>query len=303
MLFPSLFPFLLTSGEADTTTYDLIQAFGESSLDEWKFDNTVIEDSVLLQHGETTRPEFGINTIMLMPFENNLDAGNFPTNDKPVTHWRLLRRVFGTTQFYEIGLIENNNTNIFYDTSCAAQTSYEYAIQSVSNGTRGNAVITDAIGEQGEPLEAIEVSYFGWKLSSIDYNPDIPTGTIYSFIVGNETEDIPTNVARTEYTSSYAIFPTVEYGLSKYRTGGLTTMPYNCDAGVISFGGKVEREALEAFLTNGEPKILKNGEGLVIVCDVFNVSIKYMDELSNANYTQPYTVSFQFMEIASEAEI
>ena len=113
MLFPTLFPFLLTSGESDTTQYDLINVYGNLQIDEMKFDNTELSDAVLLEHGETTRPEFGINTILLMPFENNFDAGNFPTNDKPVTNWRILRRVFGTTQFTEIGLIVNNNTNIF----------------------------------------------------------------------------------------------------------------------------------------------------------------------------------------------
>lgn len=297
MLFPSLFPFLLTSGEADTTTYDLIQAFGESYLDEWKFDNIVIEDSVLLQHGETTRPEFGINTIMLMPFENNLDAGNFPTNDKPVTHWRLLRRVFGTTQFYELGIIVNDNTNIFYDTSVKANEKVEYAIQSVSNGTRGNAVVTEAIGEQGEPLEAIEVSYFGWKLSSIDYNPDIPIGTVYSFVVGNETEDIRNVIARTSYESAYSKFVKVERGVSEYHEGSMTTMPFDCQSGLFVFGNYNSRKALEAFLNDGEPKILKNGSGDVYVVDVFDVSIKLDDILCNPDYTQPYTVSFSWIEI------
>ena len=46
-----------------------------------------------------------------------------------------------------------------------------------------------------------------------------------------------------------------------------------------------------------EPKILKNGSGLTMVVDIAGVAIAYDDVLFNQDNTQPYMISFDFVEI------
>lgn len=302
LLFKNPIPLILTSGQSSNVSCDLFQINGELTLDEIQVRNSVMSWTDLMKHGSTSVPSWDMPTTMLGHFEGFLDAGNFPQGDKPVTGWRVLRRLYGTTQFYPIGWINDLSANIFYDITASANVKYEYAVQSESNGTYGNAVITQPIGPDGEPIEVISVDFFGWRLTSLDYVPDPITGTSYTFIVGNEIDDIGTNKARTEHTSSFAIFPKVEYGETKYRTGSLTTMPFDCVAGTYAFGKNSTRVALEAFLNNEEPKILKNGSGLCMVVDTFDVSIRYLTEVANDDYSQPYTVSFSFIEVATTEE-
>jgi hypothetical protein len=209
----------------------------------------------------------------------------------------LLRRIFGTTQFTEIGQIPNNNVNVFVDAKAASGVIYEYAIQSVSNGTRGQAVITQPIGSQGEPLEAISVSFFGWILQSLDGL------TSYSFIVENETDSIETVIARTEYSSVYSQFIKVERGNLKYHKGGIKTRPYDCINNSFVFGNHASKVALETFLMDGQTKIMKNGSGDVYVVDIYDVSVKFDDILVNADLTQPYTATFKWVEIADISEV
>jgi len=291
LLFPSLFPFLLTSGESPTSTYDEIKAYGESTLDEWTFQNIDIPEADLWTYGQSATPTWQYNTILLMPFSNNFDAGNFPTNNNPVTAWYILRRETGSVQFEQIASIPNDNKNVYYDTTAISGVSYEYAVQASSYGTKGDGIISGGI----------MTNFFGWRLQSIDYNETTNTGTSYSFILMNESGSISPTQARTVHNTTYASKPTIEYGAMQYLSGNLKTMPYSDDC-TNEIASMAQYNLLYAFITDKTTKILKNGSGLTMYVDTFNPQLKYIDEITNNQatnpYEQPYYFTFDYVQIA-----
>lgn len=288
------FPYFLFSGEQDAITYDTMQFCGDEVIDEFQFYKIIQDDSILSQHGKTVKPTWDSNTILLMSFENNLDAGNFPANNNPVTHWRILRRLPTDTEYTLIDTIPNVGTNTYYDTYSEAGVDYIYAVQAVSNGKIGEAV----------PAEVAQVGFWGWKLTSTSYNEETNTGTAYSFTIGNEADSIPMNRARTIYELNFSQFPKIEYGTSKYRSGSLSTIPYTCLTGDYDLARNITREELEAFMLDRQPKILKNGSGLTMVVDISEYSFQYMNEITTPNTNeQPFTLSFSYVEIADINQI
>ena len=292
LLFPSLFPFLLTSGESPTSTYDQIKVCGDLTIDELTFENTDIPYPDVWDYGLAATPTWTGNTILLMPFELNFDAGNFPTLDLPVTEWHILRRVTGDTQFTEIAVIPNDNTNIYYDTTASSDISYEYGVLASSNGTKSSGIIS----------EAISINFFGWRLSSLDYNELTSTGTLYSFEVMNEMGAITPTQARTVHQNTFAPKPTIEYGAMQFRSGNLKTMPYSCNGEDIEIASNAQWNALYAFLTDKQTKILRNGSGQILYVDTSNPVQEYMNQITNSNSTnpneQPYMISFDFIEVS-----
>lgn len=291
MIFSTTFPTVFASGEPELQVYGQLIMRGESIIDEVEFFNKALEDSYLYDRGKTERPLWiDEDTILLMPFENTLDAGNFPTLGNPVLKWRIYRRKAGETSFVFLEEIDNTSANTYYDVRSKSNISYEYGIQSVAeDGTRGGILVS----------EEISVAEWGWRLSSIDYNEELEIGVSYLFDVELNSNPISTNRDRTKY-ETYSKNPKIVRGIRNYRTGGITFMPKRCVGETVTIAPHDLVEELYEFLTNGEIKALANGSGDTFIIDIDDntVSIDYQDRLTNPNGTeQPLIVSFNWDEV------
>lgn len=300
MRFPTTFPTVFASGEPSESLYGRLDWIGESDVDEAQFFNTLQTDQYLFDRGDTSQPLWVDEiTILLMPFDNTLDAGNFPTLGNPVLNWRIYRRLSGTSQFTFIEEIPNLSNNTYYDTRTSAGVEYEYGIQSVAqDGTRGGILVSGVI----------VVSEWGYRLSSIDYNEELATGTSYLFDVEINTDPVSTSSDRTVH-ETYSTYPKIVRGNRKYEFGGLSLVPKICVDNDAQIAPLSLVEDLYDFLTDGEPKILANGSGETWVVDIddSNLNRKYFDLLTNTNTgnnnEQPQSFALKWIQIADPQDV
>lgn len=287
---------IFTSGLPARSSYDEIQicntGTGTPTFDEMHFYNIEKTATELINDALSSQPTFDDDTILLMHFDNDLDAGNFPTLGLAVTDWRVLKREQGETSFIFLTEIPNDSNNTYYDIRGESGSTTEYAIQSVSNGTRGGVVVS----------EAISLSFYGWILTSTDYNEIDEIGEAYKFFVETESSAINIEKDRSVYRT-YSTFPKVSYGEQEYRVGAITGFPITEDEnGCITPMGNADKKALEAFLRNKEIKILRDGSGDVYAVDIETDSIKYFDNLTNSEFStneneQPFMATFNWIEV------
>lgn len=267
---------IITTAIPPKTTYNKVKILGESYVDEMHIQNVELTDIEVIN--STLQFQWGNNTIFLAHFDNNLEAGNFINSDMPITHWRISRRKVGESLFTQLAEMVNDGTTYYIDYKASSLTDYEYAIQALSNGIAGNMIL-------GE----MTMSFYGWMLVSQDGL------TSFTFDMEVNTDNIQINRDRHQF-DTYAQYPVISRGKQKFVSGKIECMPYEIINNNIEITNNV-LESLEAFVENGQPKILKNGSGKIFLCDTFNFSYKYKDEVTQENGEQPYTISFEYVEI------
>jgi hypothetical protein len=267
-------------------SYNKVSLIGNGIFDAVHVKNAILSDSDIIELN--TAETFGTQTVFLANFEGNLEAGNYTTVSKPITKWRIRRRRLG--DFSNTILDDLDVTTVTYtDYLQANRTNYEYQVSPVSDD-----------GTEGAPIISINQSdFFGWYLCSLDNE------TIYKFDMNIESDSIVLNMD-TKLFEGFTEYPVMRKGKRKYRSGGLRTIPYRISVGGLAgwyetpYGSSGEMEInnellrlVEDFISNGEPKILKNTSGDIFKVQTNGFSYQYMDTISE----QPYTISFQWVQV------
>jgi len=282
---------LKTSIPARESDFDFIEMCGSFEVDELVGLNTELSETEVFEDFLVERT-FDAFTIFLGHFEDNLQFGNFDSGGLPITQWNILRRVVGETNYTLIATVDNTAISRYFDVRAQSGINYEYAVQSVASGTAGNLVES----------EEVSMSFYGWSLQSLDYNPDTNTGTIYIFDVENNSDAINLIVGRTQF-NNFSQKPKILRGVQRYSEGGLTTFPLTCNGTSVVEPNLATLSLLNAFIEDGNVKILKNGSGELYYVDTTGFSHKYRDILTNQASTntnpnaQPYDISFNWVEV------
>lgn len=253
-------------------SFSSIKLYGSGYFDELHAQKVILTDEQILSIN--TNQVWGINTLLLANFENELEAGNLKNNDLPITHWRIKRKLPEELLYKLIAEISYSDIESFYiDYTVKNKVEYEYLVYPVSNGIEGN------------PIGGIGMSEFwGWILSDGE--------TTYNFDLEINSEDIRV-IQDMKLFSNFSKYPAFSFGDQEYREGVLTTMPYELNGNKIDVSLNV-LENLRSFINNKQTKILKNPKGEIMNVVTSDFSYKYLDQIGE----QPYRISFRFTEVA-----
>jgi hypothetical protein len=266
-------------------TYPKVNLIGNGVFDGVHLRSKSLDDSMILNI--TTQEVFGVDSIFLANFEGNLEAGNYTTVSKPITKWRVRRKLVGNFTPKLLGDVDSSVVT-YTDYLQANKTSYEYQLSSVADD-----------GTEGAPITSIaESDFFGWCICSTDNQ------TIYKFDMEVQSDSVVLNMD-VKVFEGFTQYPTTRTGKRKYRTGGLKTIPYHYSSGGISnwyvtpysSGGTTIDNTLlreiETFISNGQPKLLKNTSGDLFKVETSDFSYQYMDKIGE----QPYTIYFKWTQV------
>jgi len=280
---------LKTSPPQAEEDFDFMQICGSVDLDEVNALNEILTTTQVYEDLLTVQT-FDANTLYLGHLDDSLQFGNFSSEGLTITHWNILRREVGTTNFTLLAQVPNTAITRYLDIRAEASENYEYAVQSVSSGTAGNLIIT----------EEVSMEFWGWSLTSLDYDPDNNIGTQFIFDVEVRTNSIKSNRARTQF-DNYSKKPKVSYGVQEFDSSSMSFFPLKCNGNTIIEPSKAINEQLRAFIDDTNVKILKNGSGRQWYIDTYDFDSNYRDLLTNHlsenKYEQPYDVSFSWVEI------
>lgn len=268
--------------------FDFVELCGNFVLDELEVLTRILSETEIFERN--TEQDFTNFHILLSHFENSLQGGNFASAIE-VTDWNILRREEGELNYTLITTVPNTAVTRYLDIRASSGQNYEYAVQAVSNGTQGNLVES----------EVVSMSFWGWSLQSLDYDGE-GNGTIFFFDTEINTDTIRLNRARNEI-ETFSQFKKVYRGAGRYRSGGITAFPIECNGENIVEPSTDILNRLDTFIEDGNNKILKNGSGLTLLVDTHDFSWKYRDRLTNQQQglantnSQPYDITFKVLEI------
>lgn len=252
--------------------YNKISLIGNGVFDGVHAKKRVLSDQEILDI--ETQEVFGVDTVFVANFEGNLEAGNYTTVSKPITKWRVRRKKVGNFTPKLLSELDVSFAN-YTDNLQANRTDYEYQVSPLASD-----------GTEGAPITSIlQSDFFGWYLCSLDNQ------TVYKFDMNFESDSIALNMDVAVF-QGFTQYPTTRTGKRKYRSGGLTTMPYHINGQEITINNGLLRQ-VEEFVSNGETKLLKNTSGDIFKVQTSEFSYKYMDVYDE----QPYTINFKWTQV------
>lgn len=275
---------LITTALPVKKQYTSINFTGECYLDNIHAQNIVLTSAQT--QSSTPVQIWGVNTILLANFENNLEAGNITNSNLPITHWRIYRKLVTDSLYTLVTTLPFSAFNSTYtDYLIRNAIQYDYLIMTVSNGVQG-------IGTGGSGMADIG---YGWLLQNTSGS------TQFQFSVELNTDNI-NSVGDVSVIDNYTRYPVVSKGQRRYQKGKITCMLWKISStgynGTDSFP-QADLSALEAFINGSEVKYLKNAVGQMWKVETMNFSYKYRDEFLVQNKEQPFLVNFEWCEVGS----
>jgi hypothetical protein len=240
----------------DFVTYNTEIAI--SNIYDIKLKNTIVDeikiDESILEYTNSTKEEWGYDTLLLGTFENTLEAGNVNNNGVPIEFIRFKKRKIDSLEWTTVQDISFNTLEHLYsitDRLCQATEEYEYAVVPLTSGVEGK-----------ESLVQIQCDFEGLWL--VDKSQGVQ---FYYDLKYSDIENV-TKVGVFEPLQSQ--YPYTQTTATDYRKSSISANIISADTldGNTSenkqFNLKQERllrESVFAFLKNRKPKILKDGCG------------------------------------------
>lgn len=258
-------------------------------------DTTLIVDEINMLNVHLTKDDalalnteqtWNLNNIMLAHLENTLEAGNISSENLPITEWRILRRKEGELNYVEIALLENTALTSYIDSQIISGQEYEYAVQSVSDGTKGQLV---------EGGVVVVATIDRWTVSSLDGS------VVYIIDTDLNSSGIKTNVKRSEFEVN-ALYPIIYYGQPNYRSGTLKFVlkQLNLAGTDYIYAPKELISEFDDFINDKTVKIIRNANGLAIKAET--TAFEYINREKIDNYQSAtggvvYDVSFAYTQV------
>lgn len=249
--------------------------FKESVLDEVLATNDVSSaDSV-------AKKTWNNYTIFLAQFKDNLQAGNINFDDQAITSIRFKRRVYGELTWQNLVSFTYSGLDDFFeyvDRYVQSTEIYEYAIVPYAGILEGDYIIS----------EPFEVDYEGCYLMDITSSYRL----LYNLQIGDFETIRPNEIVDPVNGSKY---PIVLYnGDLQYQKGSMTALITLGETGVVDRRvERIYRKGLMDFLCDGNPKLLKNSDGMYMI-----VGIVGNPTLSPFNFVSGiYTLNLEVVEI------
>lgn len=240
-----------------------------------EYDDTAEYAEVMERISEWTN-----TTLYHALFDDSMDAGTVMYNIDACEAIRTKRRVKGTmdwTVISEVAINEDGTVDNRYDFTASGDTEYEYAIAPIVGNTEGNLMLTEVKSE---------------------FKNVFIVGSDEVFGTGLETElttklNRPSSVVNT----LNAVYPFVIHNSrNKYRSGKFEGLFLDFDKDKCEFKATktwVPRFAVEDFLADGLPKLIKHPDGRTFLVSISSSSI---DE-SIEDHKEKVLVEFEWVEI------
>lgn len=266
-------------------TFNIVNSFKTLELTKMKVDEISIREGIDIPLEDELKFEWQYNQILLCEFKNSLEAGNIGLQGMPIQFIKIKKRKKEDLAWDEVKRIPfNKDAKDYYyvDRYIESLQEYEYAVQPVGYG--------DVVGNN--VYSEITTEFDGTWLMDKDKQYKL----MYNLDVGNYETVVPSSIIETLGSQYPYVFIN---GDVRYRTGSLQCMLIS-DSTVNK--GDIDRkqeknlrEGLMRFLTDGKPKIYKDGSGItMVVMLVGNPNLIPKNNLSQ----QIYEVSLEFVEMA-----
>jgi hypothetical protein len=229
---------------------------------------------------QTEEPEYDIGSIIVANFENTLEVGSLTlyVGDFP-TKYIIRRKADNEVLNKKIAEVAVDVVN-FIDYTPKNKTNYTYTVSPYYDD--GDGTIIEGRGLEGVGM----VSFSGWVLSDTSSTP------VKSYLFDIEIESDEFRVNRGfRIFENHTKFPVARFNNMQYRTGSLTTMPFNEQLEATD----IQLQDIMEFIENGEEKILRSPSGDVMKVITSDFSYNYYDKIES----QPYKISFNITEIGT----
>ena len=214
--------------------------------DEFKIDETL--DSI----NSVEKEEWGIDTVLLAEFKNNLEAGNLTNQSIPIQYLRFKRRKIGELNWQvmiDIPFdkdIENYNIVDYYVENSI---DYQYTLVPLVQSIEGNGVV-----------EEIEASYFNLFLTGRNGKGVLQNYPLRFDLNINEITLNQDIVFQKTLSSQY---PSIMRGKSKYLSGSFVADVISPtteeNSGIIDMKTEnIYRKEFEEFLYSGNKILIRN---------------------------------------------
>lgn len=242
--------------------------------DEWKLDTGIVDYS-----DKKTLWEY--YTLMLATFNNTLEAGNMANNGYEINEVHFKRRKKSNLMWTTFAKMKYDPKQKYYqvlDRMAEAAQEYEYAIQPVTNGVEG-VETTKSIVHTFDDL---------WVMSKDDG---------FRLVYDVEYGDIDTITNMSTIATLENRYPYVMSTPLCYRQGtikGKLISQTSVDNRGIDINSERQlRNRALSFLNEGSPKLLKDGNGRIMIVKIYGVK-----EIPHSVFAgEICDISFSYIEI------
>jgi hypothetical protein len=224
-------------------------------------------------------------TVLLAKFQNSLSAGNIYLNGMIIENLLIKKRKINTLTWEDVVTLSFNNSIVNYsyiDNLVEGSETYEYAVFPSTSTVTGDYIINN-----------IDVDFEGAFL--LDKNSN------YQLLYNLELGDVNLNIPNSTVELLGAQYPIIMYSSDvQYKSGSLKAMLVSnttaTGSGIDAVAEKIYRKTLMDFLTNKNPKILKDMGGQYILINIVGAPKLTPNNSLNGFI---YDLSFDWVEVGN----
>lgn len=272
-----------------TFSYNKATLYGQSYVDYlWvknKVDTQTEIDSTL---GNTYKPTWDDNTLLLANFDNTLGGGNISSLTDNILYWQIYRKKPEDTALTFICKVPASQYKLV-DFNVLNNTEYQYTIFAETETT---------ISAPFEQVGYINTYWWNWSLVGLQesettdlYYAD--SENIWLFDTELNSSSLDQNISKY-VMDNFTRYPSVSSGLKNYMTGSITAYLSNVDIQVGKYEDTVAQyNAFVEFIAQPTPKLLRDRKGNGWIVSTTDANAQYIDESPQ----QITRVSFGFTQL------
>jgi hypothetical protein len=232
------------------------------------------------------KTNWGINTVLLAQFKNNLLAGTMGIDGYDISQIKVMKRKKNETIWQTFFTLDYNDDVDLYtviDRLIESEEDYEYCLQPVA--------VDDENNEIKGGITLPQEIYISYEKTHIFDNTET-FDLIYNVTFGAITNQIGANTVET-LSSPY---PYVIYGQSNYLKGNIECLLVSEESatGQIDIRSEKElRNKIITFLNNRRCKVLKKSDGIYMLIQIIGTpTITPLEGVLGV-----YQISFEYVEV------
>lgn len=270
-------------------SYNKATLYGQSYVDYlWvknKVDTQTEIDSTL---GNTYKPIWDDNTLLLANFDDTLGGGNIPSLTDNILYWQIYRKKPEDTALTFICKVPASQYKLV-DFNVLNNTEYQYTIFAETETT---------ISAPFEQVGYINTHWWNWSLVGLQesettdlYYAD--SENIWLFDTELNSSSLDQNISKY-VMDNFTRYPSVSSGLKNYMTGSITAYLSNVDIQAGKYEDTVAQyNAFVEFIAQPTPKLLRDRKGNGWIVSTTDANAQYIDESPQ----QITRVSFGFTQL------
>lgn len=272
-------------------SYDNVTVYGNAKIDYMWITNVTETTNFIntVLNNYTYQPVWDGTTVLLAPYNENINAGSVISLDETILSWVIYKRTKTDNVLTYVATIPAFQTTVV-DYNVQIDQSYQYVIFAITEN-----LISAPLASENYTSAAWD----GWSIVDLSKSTDFADNDIYyvnSDNIWRFTTSLTSN-ALVQNLDKYEIdnftqFPKVSSGQKNYYTGGITTFLNNTSNGVYSDTISLQTQFRE-FVNNGNIKLLKDRKGNAMFVDTTTNEFQYKDE----SQEQITSVTFTFTQV------